>query len=157
MTRRGLAALMLLLAACGIPRDPEGTLERVIGSAMRVGITESEPWIVLDGGEPSGVEVDLVQGFASELDTEIEWVNGSETEILESIEMGQLDLALGGFTADNPWSSKVSFIQPYFVLGEDQHVMAVPHGENAWIVRLERFLHSRLGQIPDLLRKHATP
>ena len=147
---------MLLLAACGIPRDPEATLERVTGGAMRVGITQSEPWTILDGDEPSGVEVELIRAFATELDAEIEWVDGPEAEVLESMEMGHLDLAVGGFTADNPWSSRVSFIQPYYVLGEDQHVMAVPHGENAWIVRLERYLRSRLADIPELLRESAT-
>jgi polar amino acid transport system substrate-binding protein len=33
------------------------------------------------------------------------------------------------------------------VLKEDKHVMAVRFGENAWLVRLERFLQRREGQI----------
>src|SRR5687768_16386141 len=143
-----LVALLMLLASCGLPRDPEATLDRVQGGFMRVGIADSAPWTVAHGATRAGVEVELVTAFAETLDADIEWVNGPEAEILESIELGNLDLAIGGFTADNPWSSRVSFIQPYFVLGEDQHVMAVPHGENAWIVRLERFLRSQLDRIP---------
>ena len=150
-------ALALALPACDLPRDPEGTLERVQGKFMRVGIVERAPWtIVGEDGERSGIEVELIRSLAGELDTEIEWTDGPEAEILESIELGNLDLAIGGFTADNPWSSKVSFIQPYFTLGEDQHVMAVPHGENAWIVRVERYLRSRLDDIPDLFEEAAT-
>lgn len=155
MAARSVVVLALLLTACGIPRDPEGTLERVQGSSMRVGIAEHDPWTSLRDG-PSGIEVELVEAFARDLDAEIEWVEGAESEVLESIELGNLDLAIGGFTADDPWASRVSFIQPYYVLGENQHVMAVPHGENAWIVRLERFLRTRLDQMPELLQEHAS-
>ena len=123
---------------------------------MRVGITDSPPWTVLADGEPGGVEASLLRELARDLDAEIEWVEGSQSEILEEIEEGHLDVAVGGFTADDPWATKVTFIQPYVTLGEDEHVMAVPHGENAWIVRLERFLRSRLGTIPDLLREHSS-
>jgi polar amino acid transport system substrate-binding protein len=156
MSRRPAALLLLVLVACGLPRDPEGTLDRVIGSSMRVGIVERSPWTILDAQDPAGVEVELVEGFARHLDAQIEWVRGPEADVLESIELGHLDLAIGGFTADNPWAGKVSFIQPYFILGEDQHVMAVPHGENALVVRLERYLRSRLPDIPGLLRRSAT-
>ena len=156
MSKSLLVVLAFLLASCGLPNDPEGTLERVEGSSMRVGITDSPPWTVVNDGEPAGVEATLTGQLARDLDAEIEWVEGSESEILEAIELGHLDLAIGGFTADNPWSKKVTFIQPYYALGEDQHVMAVPHGENAWIVRIERFLRSRLDDIPGLLREHAS-
>ncbi len=123
---------------------------------MRVGVVERAPWTITeDDGDRSGVEVELIRGLAAELGTEIDWVDGPEAEILEAIELGNLDVAIGGFTADNPWSGRVSFIQPYFLLGEDQHVMAVPHGENAWIVKLERYLRSRLDEIPELLDRSA--
>lgn len=122
---------------------------------MRVGIAERDPWTSLRDG-PSGIEVELVEAFARDLDAEIEWVQGAESELLERIEGDGLDLVIAGLTADNPWASRVSFIQPYFVLGDEQHVMAVPHGENAWIVRLERFLRSQLDQIPTLLEEHGS-
>ena len=150
-----LLAVLLLLTACDLPRDPEHTLETVEVSGMRVGVAPRAPWTAA-GEEPSGVEADLVRAFARDLGTEVHWETGSEADILESIELGNLDLAIGGFTADNPWASRVSFIQPYYVLGDEQHVMAVPHGENAWIVRLERFLRSRLGEIPELLEEHTS-
>ena len=154
--KRLLVLLMLLPAACGLPKDPKATLERVQGGYMEVGIVDAPPWASAEGETRSGVEVELIEEFARTLDADIQWEHGPEAEILESIELGNLDLAIGGFTADNPWSSRVSFIQPYFSLGEDKHVMAVPHGENAWIVRLERFLRSRLDRIPDLYEEAAS-
>jgi polar amino acid transport system substrate-binding protein len=41
-------------------------------------------------------------------------------------------------------------------LAETDHVMAVPHGENAWLVALERFLLDRPGEIDDLLDQEGT-
>lgn len=162
MVVKRAVAFTLLLVSCGIPRDPEHTLERVQVSGLRVGVAERPPWTYQGRGAVSeaeylGIEVDLVRTFADNLGTpQVIWERGSESDILESIELGNLDLAIGGFTADNPWSAEVTFIQPYFTLGEEEHVMAVPEGENAWIVRVERFLRSQLDRVPALLEKHST-
>lgn len=210
---------------CGVPRDPEKTLERVTGGVMRVGITESDPWTVLAGPEPSGVEVELVKELARTLDARIEWIEGSSAEIFEALEVREIDLAIGGFTSQNPWVGKVGFTHPYLTtpavvgvpeedpipediaglkvavergshlagvlektdarvvevddlsrvdglaavdnwllddldlkdtgirLDETDHVMAVPNGENAWLVHLERFLLTRESEIEDLLAR----
>ncbi len=42
-------------------------------------------------------------------------------------------------------------------LPEEKHVMAVPRGENGWLVRLERFLNSHRDEAERLLREEATP
>ena len=39
-------------------------------------------------------------------------------------------------------------------LTETDHVMAVPHGENAWLVRLERFLLEDPGMVGDVLEEN---
>jgi polar amino acid transport system substrate-binding protein len=229
-TRLGVTAvaLALLPVACGIPRDPEGTLGRVQGGLMRVGIAEHPPWTVLDDA-PTGVEVDLVEGFARLLDAEIEWFPGSEHELLTALHRRELDLVIGGYTDDDPWAKEATFTEPYVkirvvvgappgrappsdieglsvaaesgteipslvggaggvpervedlstadglvaaeewelrslglvpgeaVLTESRHAMAVPSGENAWLVRLERYLTEKRGSIDDLLERHAGP
>ena len=56
-----------LFAGCGvtIPTDPEGTLERVSGGTLRVGVSPNPPWTeVTQGAEPTGTEVRLVEEFA---------------------------------------------------------------------------------------------
>jgi polar amino acid transport system substrate-binding protein len=97
-----------------MPRDPEVTLERVTGGTMRVGITAADPWTILEGDEPAGgVEVRLVEDFASSIDAEIEWITGSEEELFGALEVRELDLVIGGITSTNPWSAKVTFTHPY--------------------------------------------
>jgi len=112
---RILALLVLpALVACGIPRDPEVTLERVTGGTMRVGVTEADPFTILEGDEPTGgVEVLLVEEFADSIDSEIEWITGSEEELFAALEVRELDLVIGGLTSTNPWSAKVTFTHPY--------------------------------------------
>ena len=112
---RLLALLLVLpLASCGIPRDPEATLDRVSGGTLTVGVTHAEPWVILDDGEPvGGVEVRLVQDFAESIDAEIDWIEGSEEELFGALELGELDMAIGGFSSTNLWSSKITFSHPY--------------------------------------------
>src|SRR5688500_9905358 len=98
-----ICALALLLGACdATPWDPEGTLDRVSGSIMRVGVTASEPWVSIESGDPTGVEVTLVQRFAESLDAEIEWVEGSEEELFGALKYGEIDLLIGGLSIRSP-------------------------------------------------------
>ncbi len=65
LLRRLLTCLLVSACAVGckdLPRDPEGTLNRVRGGRVRVGLVEHPPWVVRrSGGEPAGVEVELVK------------------------------------------------------------------------------------------------
>ena len=220
-----VAVLALLPAGCGIPRDPEGTLERVRGGTLRAGITASAPWTTLEGGRPGGVEVELVERFAGELGARVEWVDGSEADLIAALEMRELDLVVCGLTADTPWQARAAITRSYATtrvvvavpssqpvsediaglrvavedgteeagiledktdaiavrvpdvaevtgsavaieewrladldlrdtgvhLSRSKHVMATPMGENAFLVRLERFLIAHQGEVPALL------
>lgn len=102
---------------------------------MRVGITHNPHWTDIEG-PPSGHDVELVEGFAEQLDARIEWTEGSEQELFRSLEEGSLDLVIGGFEAANPYSAHAAFTTVYY----EDRVMAVPFGENGWLVTLEKFL-----------------
>jgi polar amino acid transport system substrate-binding protein len=220
------AALVAVLAAgCGVPRDPESTLDTVRGGTLRAGITASDPWTTLEGGRPGGVEVELVERFARELGARVEWVDGSEADLIGALEVRELDLVVGGLTADTPWQRKAAITRSYATtrvvvavpasqpppddiagvrvaveagtdaagileektdaipvrvpdvtqvkgsavavdewlladldlrdtgvhLIKTKHVMATPLGENAFLVRLERFLIANQADVPALL------
>ena len=236
MPRRALIALSLMSALCSgcqIPQDTEGTLDRVEGGTMRVGVSATDPWVEFDPdvSEPSGgVEVELARRFARDLDARIEWVQGSEEELVDAMKEGSLDLLLSGLTKKSRWKKDVAFTRPYvatstvvgvppgssapddldgvpvaaelgteaegllerkteavvravpdlgavrgrpvaandYVLDDlglaeqselktDKHVMGVRLGENAFLVRLERFLLNREEQIERLLREEGRP
>jgi polar amino acid transport system substrate-binding protein len=227
--RTALAVLFLLAAGCGVPRDPESTLDTVRGGTLRAGITASDPWTTLEGGRPGGVEVELVERFARELGARVEWVDGSEADLIGALEVRELDLVVGGLTADTPWQRKAAITRSYATtrvvvavpasqpppddiagvrvaveagtdaagileektdaipvrvpdvtqvkgsavaidewlladldlrdtgvhLIKTKHVMATPLGENAFLVRLERFLIAHQGEVPALLDAEA--
>jgi polar amino acid transport system substrate-binding protein len=226
-----VAVAAVLAAGCGIPRDPESTLDRVRGGTLRAGITVSEPWTTLEGGRPGGVEVELVERFATELGARVEWVDGSEADLIGALEVRELDLVVGGLTADTPWQAKAAITRWYATtrvvvavptsqpppddiaglrvaveagtdaagiledktdavpvrvpdvtqvkgsavaidewllddldladtgvhLSKAKHVMATPLGENAFLVRLERFLIGHQDEVPALLDAEGGP
>ena len=41
-------------------------------------------------------------------------------------------------------------------LHKEKQVMAVPNGENAWVMRLEEFLHSHSSQVAERLKQQET-
>jgi membrane-bound lytic murein transglycosylase MltF len=141
-----VASTMVIVAGCGltIPTDPDGTLDRVRGGELRVGLSVNPPWTQMEA-EPSGTEVELVRGFADRLDAEIAWTEGGEETLATAMERGELDLLIGGLTAESPWVDRVAVTAPYASSTDDHgkthdHVMAVPMGENAFLFELESYL-----------------
>ncbi|MGA8045943.1 MAG: ABC transporter substrate-binding protein [Dermatophilaceae bacterium] len=138
-TRLTSAFVVLTLALVGctsIPQDPDGTLDRVQREGvLRVGASPSDR---------TQLEEDLARGFAAELGARVEWTRDGETALVGAMERGELDLLIGGLHADSPWSDKVSITRAYAEsteVGETvKHVLAVPLGENAMLVRLESYL-----------------
>lgn len=155
MGRQRFAVLLALVtwsSACtnAIPADPDGTLERVRGGELRVGVSVNEPWTAWasEDEEPSGIEPGLVRGFAEHLGAEVRWERGGEDSLMRRLEHGQLEMVIGGLTSDTPWEDTAAITATYTEStgpgGEDlEHVMAAPMGENAFLVELERFLRAQ--------------
>ena len=114
-----------LLLACGMPRDPENTGARVREGIMRVGVSENPPWVTHYGREVRGAEAELVLDLANRLGSKVEWVQGAESELLESLERFELDMVIGGLKADTPYGSRVGLSRSYLTT----HVrVGYPHG-----------------------------
>lgn len=139
------------LTGCGItvPTDPEGTLDRVTGGTLRVGVTATEPWVTVEpSGDPEGREPELLREFAAELDAELDWRVDSEEALVGALERGELDVVVGGFTDATPWTERVAMTVPHTeATGDDgrpqKHVMLARMGENRFLVALETFLLER--------------
>src|SRR3546814_10205262 len=126
--------LILPLAGCDLPKDPNGTLDRVQGGLMRVGISANPPWAVVRNGQFGGVEVALIQAFAREIDARIEWIPAGTPKLLKALEEFQLDLVIGGLTEETPWKKRVALTRPYV---ETASLVGLPPG-----VAVERGLRS---------------
>ena len=149
------AALLLLATGCDLPRDPEKTLDRVRGGTLRVGVSAHEPWTDWKGDgsdrRPVGIEVELAEQFAKEIDAEVHWVRGSEGELLTALENFDLDLVAAGLTDDTPWKDRVGLSRTFVETDDGKHVLATPPGENDFLLRLDKFLARREAAIRDRL------
>jgi polar amino acid transport system substrate-binding protein len=118
--------IALLVTGCQYPRDPEGSLNRAAGGTLRVGVVEDPPWVTLPAAdEPQGVEPALIRGFAEEIDAEIEWVEGSEADLVEAMRGFQLDVIIGGLTRSSRYAKDVALTRPYV---DTEIQFAVPPG-----------------------------
>ncbi|MHA6525362.1 substrate-binding periplasmic protein [Tessaracoccus sp. G1721] len=150
VVRRCVAViLVLLLAGCAepdFPRDPEGTLIRASGGPLLVGVSSHPPHVdVADDGAVTGAEAEIVEAYAESIGATVEWREGAESELMELLKLGQVDLVIGGLASDSPWSTHAAFTRPYTrTVGPDgkseKLVIAVRQGENALLSNLERFL-----------------
>jgi polar amino acid transport system substrate-binding protein len=117
MRAAALAIATCLLAAiapaCQYPQDVEGTLDRVTGGTLRVGVIDDPPWAIVDKGDPTGVEPELVKRFAEDIDAQIEWYPGTEEELVEAMRGFELDVIVGGLTRSSPAGTHVALTRPY--------------------------------------------
>jgi polar amino acid transport system substrate-binding protein len=158
---RYLTLALTLTAACGLPRDPERTLDRVRNGTLRVGFVVDTPWVTAADVGAGGIEGAIVGALARDVGARIAWKAGSETPLLTALHDGDLDLVVAGLTKESPWAAKVSLTRPYYVdtttvhgeRAELPHVLAVRAGENAWQVHVERLLDAHKGEIAAM--RHA--
>ena len=136
----------------------EFQLDLVIG-----GLTQKTPWgkqvgltrpladvrtvIALPPGmDPPSVYdgVTIAVPWGSDFTAKVEKIGATPAAADDWWEVGPPDRpAAVGEWAIAPWGLVNTGVE----LARERHVMAVPPGENGWLVRLERFLHARRGQI----------
>jgi hypothetical protein len=132
----------------------DGSLERITSGTLRVGLSVNPPWTEVDpSGEPNGSEVDLVDGFARHVEASVDFEVHGESRLVELMDLGELDLLIGGLTEDSPWIDTMALTRPYANVpapdgGIQKMVIGVRAGENALLVALERYLAERAGEIP---------
>lgn len=153
MARRALGAALavgvLVLAGCGLPVDPDGTLDRIDAGVMRVGASPSGTLVTVDGTTVSGELADLVSGFAQHRGAQVEWTVGSEEDLVTGLEEGALDLVIGGMTDATPWADRVSVTRGYPRIpgsGGRPVVVLLPMGENGTQAALQRYLDETVPQ-----------
>jgi polar amino acid transport system substrate-binding protein len=124
-----VAAVALVLGGCEFPADVDGTLDRVRGGTLRVGVTPADPFVILsDGEEPQGVEPELVRRFARRIGATVDWVPGSESELMAALHGRQLDIVVAGLTRRSAWQQEVTLTRPYL---NTQWLVAAPDEETA--------------------------
>lgn len=140
MLNRTLVALVLLaVAGCDLPKDPEGTLERVAGGELRVGVLPGN-------GRAEAEDRRIVDVLATALQTTPSFSSGDAHNVFWDLEHGRLDLVIGGLPSKTPFSAKVGLSRtagPLFREGDaEDRVLAVRNGENGFLLAVNRAIEA---------------
>ena len=147
--------LTALASACGLPKDPDHTLDRVRGGAMRVGIAIHPPWTSDSAGTYGGVEPALVRALARELRAQVIWTPGGESVLMPQLHERKLDVVIAGLDAATPWTKSAGVTRPYHTVSDPKKrelVWAVAPGENAWQMRVEKFLREQRPAVRSMMQ-----
>jgi ABC-type amino acid transport substrate-binding protein len=137
--------LTAALSGCGItiPTDPNGTLDDIRGGTVHAGVSLSEGLAYESpDGTPRGPVIEFVDEFAEEQGARVEWTIDSEERLVDELESGDLDIAVGGITDQTPWTDR-AYAGIEGSAGRSI-VMLVPLGENELLSTLEEFLDRTL-------------
>ena len=113
MLKKLLAIALLILLA-----DPLLVMAQSDGEPLRVAINPVEPFVLLDGVEPSGFSIDLWDAIASQGDLSYEFVEvDSVASLLEAVATGRADLGIGATSITTQREETFDFSQPFFASG----------------------------------------
>jgi hypothetical protein len=134
--KKRVAALLLLwsLAGCdALPRDPDGTLDRVRQTrVIRVGLAGD--------AMPASAER-LVAALAQQNGARVELRRGSLEPLITDLDADRVDLLIAEVTKRTPWKTLVAPGPPLLSRGEGRERMEwralMKNGENRWIMKVE--------------------
>ncbi|WP_375195697.1 hypothetical protein [Sphingobium sp.] len=130
-----ILALCLLSACDALPRDPADTSARIAErKVFTVGLFEA--------GLAQDREVKaLIALLQRRTGARASWQQGSGEALLQQLDDGRLDLALGRFRKNSPWKTEVAFGPPLRPAGAGDDPIelkaAMRNGENRWIMTVE--------------------
>lgn len=120
-----------VLAGCASAESPQGTLARVRARGELVwaaDIQGGEPYVYEDDQNPGqliGFEVDIVTSMARRLGVEHRFVQYNWSNLVDSLERGDYDIAINGLEATESRQARILLSRPYFIYAE---TLAVKRG-----------------------------
>lgn len=129
-----VTCLLLALAGCDVPRDPEQTLDHVRGATLVVGIGTGDD--LTDPRERAAVD-----RLADELDARTVFRRAEFHRLATELENGEIDMIAGALPENTPFSKRLGLSAPVSSvrLGEREikTVFAVRKGENGFLKSVE--------------------
>lgn len=141
-----LAALLMLGACDGYPRDADAMTAKAAQRGMRVGASHDPPWLLLAAdGTVGGPEAALVERFADAHGYALTWVPGGHDALMRDLARARLHAVAGGHHPDSPWKPDVGWSQPLRLRASPDGPMperriALPPGQSAWHLAFDRYL-----------------
>ncbi|TGN39009.1 transporter substrate-binding domain-containing protein [Marinobacter confluentis] len=103
-----------MLPALALSQGEDGNAE----APVKVGITEVPPFVMQsENGEWEGISIDLWRQIAENMGQQYEWVPLPFSDLLEQVESGQIDLAVGALTMTAQREAAFDFTHPFYQTG----------------------------------------
>ncbi|WP_210528382.1 enoyl-CoA hydratase [Rubellimicrobium arenae] len=121
-----LAGLLALPASCDLPRDPEGTLDRLAGGTLAVAVVAPEL---------SADERQALSFLADDLGAELSFVAGDIHSAVDALGRGEIQAVAGAIPKDTPLTDETAATNP---VGPERFVLLLRQGENALLLAANR-------------------
>lgn len=131
---------LFILLGCSYPKDPENSYMEARSSSLKIGITPNPPFTDFNNGKAEGIEIDILRDFAHSRNLKIDFVEGSESELVERLKDYKLHILAGGFKKKTLWKREAGATVTY----DKEHIFLIPKGENELLKELETFLFLNL-------------
>ena len=142
-----LAVLSLVCAGCApYPRDTAESSSRGEQYGMTVGASADPPHVVIGPDDKvSGSDAEIVKRFARAHGFRVHWIVGGHDALMAQLEEARLHMVIGGHAKDSPWEPRVGWSKEVPIREARPSPLALrrfalPPGENAWHVLLDRYL-----------------
>ena len=119
MSREKIRAIFLIGLLLGVTvLFASSTADAQNDAPLKVAINSVEPFVFLDGPNPSGFSIDLWEAVANEAGLDYEFVEVEDvTALLESVQMGDVDIGIGATSIRASREEVVDFSLPFFSAG----------------------------------------
>lgn len=129
-------ALICLCSCADLPRDADGTLDRIHRlKSFRVGL-------IAEQQADAGRSIKFVQALERSTAARALTGRGATEPLLKQLKQGKLDVVIGRMTAKSPWMKQVHMVPLTKAEEADpeeiQLVAITRNGENAWISMVHR-------------------
>jgi ABC-type amino acid transport substrate-binding protein len=112
--RCGFFALLAMLVLAGCT-----TAILDLRPSLRIGISPTYPPVLFEQeGEIVGIEADLARIMGEEIGRRLVFHRYSFPELLDALEQGEVDVAMGGLSITPERSQRVRFTEPYLQVGQ---------------------------------------
>lgn len=138
--RTWLCLLILLLSGLSSTAYAGARLDTILAQkTLRVGTPgDYRPFAMLQDGQYSGLDIDLIQLMAAELGVKVEFVPTSWPKLMADFEADQFDVAVGGISRNVHRVTKSAFLPGYAPFGKVALIRAADKAKYTSVERLNQ-------------------
>jgi len=141
-------ARLILLAMCasvGASHASATVPPQAQTRPLRAATARKAPFVLEQGDQLTGFSIDLWDTLARRLHADFSWVElKSSSELLQAVQRGDADVAIGAITMTPEREQVVDFSHPYFDSG--LQIMARAQSDSSLLNTIQRHLSPAIGQ-----------